>query len=890
MTSQANNRAPLFEGLGPSHQALLEERLQPVQFAPDEALFKAGQPAARMFLIESGRVRLVTERGQVLATLGPGSTLGDQDLLSGSPHATSAEAVGPVSAQALAASDLERLVQRDPNLGIALSRATSAPVAALNNYVLSRLQAVPGWRRASRSALLAVAEQLTVSDASAGQRFYSAGDSPAALYIVERGQVRLADPTGSEGDITLGAGAVFGDLELLTGKVYTRSAEVVSDTTAWALSAVAFGEVTRRYPELSSALSREVRAPLSLADQKLAAQRLRQLPTFSRWPDDALSDVAAAMLLQHVPARDWVYRKGDPGEGMFLLEKGQVELRGDDEVLARLTAGNDFGEMALVTGRPRSSDAVATSDANLWVLFRSDFERVMARYPAVQAAVNETVAQKLASADETFFDKHLRQVSLLSGLSRPQLEAVRKRLVAARFRAGELVFQQGDEPDGLYLIERGQVQIEQASARGFAPVAAMSDGDVFGEGALLLEGQRSSNARALTDLDAWMLRREDFEDLMLQYPVLALNLSRVLEGRLRATTAQAQQAPSAQRSAAPAAVPVAAAVAAPKPASRTAAPQPAMASASSAVAAAPARGGLRGALSNAVQWFESAGTATKVLVIIVAALLIYLCGVVVPYNLLIKPVAAAEAEANQMALAAAMPARGGVEVVEPEALVASSGIALAMADSEFAPTPTYTPWPTVTPIPTNTPTVTPTPTDTPVPTDTPTPEPTPTWTPEPTSTPAPVVLRAAAPAVAQAEQPAARAAAAPAPSVEWRLVSARRLSACENRGKHNIFVKVLDAAGNPIDGVMVVQANNGNPGDILDRMPSGTKGAGQAEFIMWKLAEYMVFIANPDGSPASTDFAQPIHSNFVDEENCSDGGGGNTLFHNSFEVIFQRTS
>jgi hypothetical protein len=390
----------------------------------------------------------------------------------------------------------------------------------------------------------------------------------------------------------------------------------------------------------------------------------------------------------------------------------------------------------------------------------------------------------------------------------------------------------------------------------------------------------------LTDLDAWMLRREDFEDLMLQYPVLALNLSRVLEGRLRATT-RAQQAPAAYRSEA-AAVAAAASAPAAKPARMPA--QAAMAPAAAAPTAAP--GGLRGALGNAVHWFENAGTGTKVLLIIVAALLIYLCGVVLPYNLLIKPVSAAEAEVNGIVMAASMPARGGVEAPTPEPLAASRGVALAQVITNIEPTPTYTPWPTETPIPSPTPTVTPTPTDTPVPTDTPTPEPTPTWTPVPTNTPVPVVQRAVAqaPAAAPVEEPAARAAAAaPAPSVEWRLVTARRLSACENRGKHNIFVKVLDVAGNPMDGVMVVQANNGNPGNILDRMASGTKGPGQVEFIMWKLAEYMVFVANPDGSPASTDFAQPVHSNFADEEMCADGQGGNTLFHNSFEVVFQRT-
>lgn len=881
MTSQASNRAPLFEGLGPSQQALLEERLQPVQFTAGEALFKAGQPAARMFLLESGRVRLVTERGQVLATLGPGSTLGDQDLLSGSSHATGAEAVGPVSAQALTASDLERLVQRDPNLGIALSRAAGAPVAALSNYVLSRVQAVPGWRRASRAALLAVAQQLSIVDGVDGQRFYAAGDPPARLHIVEQGQVRLTDPSGVEGDIILGAGAVFGDLELLTGKAYTRSAKAVGGASTWVLSAAAFAEIAQRYPELSRALSREVRATLSPADQKLAAERLRQLPTFSRWPDDALAGVAATMLLQHVPSREPVYRKGDPGESMFLIETGQVELRGDGETLARLTAGNEFGEMTLVTGRPRSSDAVAISDANLWVLFRSDFERVMAQYPAVQAAVTETVAQKLASADETFFDKHLRQISLLAGLSRPQLDAVRKRLMAARYRAGEVVFQQDDQPDGLYLIERGQVQIEKTSAQEVALVAVLGDGDVFGEGALLLEGPRSSTARAVTDLDAWVLRREDFEDLMLQYPVLALNLSRVLEERLRATTDQ-MRTTGGRGAAAPAPRAAASATAV--------AARPARAPASAATAAA-APGGLRGAVGNAVQWFENAGAGTKVLVIVLAALLIYLCGVALPYALFIKPVAAAEAAASSLALAGELPARGGLDTVEPAAVepdFASRGVALALADSEFAPTPTYTPWPTLTPVPSATPTVTPTPTDTPVPTDTP--EPTPTWTPEPTNTPAPVIVqRAVAAAPAPVAEVAAKAAAAPAPSVEWRLVSARRLSACENRGKHNIFVKVLDAAGNPVDGVLVVQSNNGNPGNILDRMTTGFKGPGLAEFVMWKLAEYSVFVANPDGSPASTDFAQPLHSNFVDEENCSDGGGGNTLFHNSFEVIFQRT-
>lgn len=888
MTSQLINRVPLFADLGPPQQALVEDRLQPVQFGPGQALFRAGDPATRMVIVESGYVRLVGDRGVVLATLGPGSTLGDLDMLTGRPYATKAEAVGAVTGQALSATDLDRLVQRDIGLGIALSRAAGVPVAALRTYVLNRLQSVPGWRRVSRAALLEAEQKLNLIDLPAGARLFSAGDPPTGLFIVERGQLRLTDPTDQTGAVVMGAGAVFGDLELLTGKPHATSAEVAEDAALWALGADAFADLTADHPELRVTLSQEVRSPLNAADQKTAIERLRRLPTFSRWPDDALQELATTMLVQHVPAQELVYSKGAPGEAMFLVEMGQVELRNEDEVLARLGPGNDFGEMALLTGRPRTSNALAVADTNLWVLYRSDFDRLASRYPAVQAALTETVAQRLAAADEAFFDKHLRKITLLSGLSRPQLEAVRRRLLAARFRAGEVIYREGDEPDGLYLIERGKVNVTPGSG----PAAVLSDGDIFGEGGLLLESQRTSTAQAATDLDAYLLRREDFEDLMLQYPALALNLSRVLEERLRLSQRGQGVAPAAVAAATSAMVTAPAS----KPAKATPPPPPAAnagAQPSTAAAPAPAQTtGVRNSAQRAVDWFSASSWFTKLLVLGVIALLILLCGLVLPYNLFIAQAYEAEANARALTMAAYLPARGGVEVVETPAPapLRFGSVALAQGLEEVPPTPTYTPWPTETLLPTETPTVTPTPTNTPVPTDTPLP--TATFTPLPTDTPvpppAPRRVVEAAPAVA--EVAAAAAAPAPAPSVQWRLASMRRLTPCENRGMHHIFVTVQDAAGNPLDGVVLIQSSDGNAGDILDRSVSGAKGPGKAEFTMWKGAQYMVFVSGGDGAPASTDFARGLNSGLTDESMCADGGGGNTLFHNSFEVIFQRTN
>lgn len=895
MTSQLLDRVPLFAGLGPSQRRLIEEHLQEMQFAAGDALFHQGEPATRVFLVESGWVRLITSAGVVLATLGRGSTLADLDLLLNRAYATGAEAVGAVTAYTLSAADIERLVHDDADLGLALSRGAGTPIAAMRTYVRNRLQSVPGWRRASRASLMAAVERLSLHDASAGKRLYAAGDPPAALYIVERGQVRLSEPSAPGQEVTVGAGAVFGDMSLLTGKAHVRSAVVVENAVLWSLTARAFAELTAEYPELRESLSRELRSPLGVADQKLAVERLRTLPTFSRWPDDALQEVASVLLMQHVPAGIKVYTHGAPGDALYVVDNGQIELRARGEVLARLTSGNEFGEMALLTGRTRVADAVATLDSNLWVLYRSDYERLQARYPAVQAAMTESVAQRLAAADEAFLDQHLRKIPLLAGLSRAQLEAVRRRLQAVRFREGEAIYRQGDEGDGLYMIERGQVRLEQGDRYGATTLALLRDGDIFGEGALLLEEPRDVSAWSQSDADLWLLRREDFEDLMLQYPSLALNLSRVLRQRLR-QSAFVQPHNGELAAASVAAATTASAATASRwrqptaqPATQVA-PAPRRASTSTAKPASAGPGAIRASIDRATDWFQGLNTLAKILLIFLALVLIFLCGVSLP-SLVLETVRAAEAQVSEMTMTAALPVRGGVEAVDtptpPPGVDVGNPIALALANTDIEATPTYTPWPTETPIPTNTPTVTPTPTNTATPTDTPTPLPTdtpiPTNTPRPTPTPPPVQVEVQAVAAAAPTEP-------PPPSVEWRLVSARRLEPCENRGRHHIFITVLDAAGNPVDGVLLIQAAANNFGQIMDRMPSGAKGPGEAEFTMWKGAEYAVFIANPDGSPASTEFAQPLHSAFTDEALCSDGGGGNTLFHNSFEVIFQRTS
>jgi CRP-like cAMP-binding protein len=97
-----------------------------------------------------------------------------------------------------------------------------------------------------------------------------------------------------------------------------------------------------------------------------------------------------------------ICRRGEVGAGMYIVQTGSVEVRlglgPDSMALYQLGPGDCFGEMALLTGQPRSADVVALEDTTLWMLEQSDFERRLKESPPFSRALTRTVAHRLAMA------------------------------------------------------------------------------------------------------------------------------------------------------------------------------------------------------------------------------------------------------------------------------------------------------------------------------------------------------------------------------------------------------------------------------------------------------------------------------------------------------------
>jgi CRP-like cAMP-binding protein len=141
-------------------------------------------------------------------------------------------------------------------------------------------------------------------------------------------------------------------------------------------------------------------SPGARAREAELAHALRSVPLFRELPAGDLLGVWRAIEEERVSAGAVICRRGEPGERFFVLQRGSLEVRlglgPSGVVVRRLVPGDAFGEMALVTGAPRSADVVAAEDSVLWALRRVHFESLTARSVPLLRALNRDLCERIA--------------------------------------------------------------------------------------------------------------------------------------------------------------------------------------------------------------------------------------------------------------------------------------------------------------------------------------------------------------------------------------------------------------------------------------------------------------------------------------------------------------
>lgn len=127
---------------------------------------------------------------------------------------------------------------------------------------------------------------------------------------------------------------------------------------------------------------------------------LKQVPIFHMLGKESIDFIVERLKFKTFNANDIICKIGDPGDEMFIIISGKVKIciygeGNKEQVVATLSSGDYFGEMALLTGETRSATVIATESSEMFVLHKNDFDVILEKYPSISLSMGKIVSQRL---------------------------------------------------------------------------------------------------------------------------------------------------------------------------------------------------------------------------------------------------------------------------------------------------------------------------------------------------------------------------------------------------------------------------------------------------------------------------------------------------------------
>jgi putative ABC transport system ATP-binding protein len=114
-----------------------------------------------------------------------------------------------------------------------------------------------------------------------------------------------------------------------------------------------------------------------LNDALRICEFLKGVEAFKRLTPAELTHVAERMSRRQFLQGETIIQEGDVGEELFLISDGEVQIERKGREVARLGAGEFFGELALMSGKPRNATVTAARPVDTYVLGKEDFDRAL---------------------------------------------------------------------------------------------------------------------------------------------------------------------------------------------------------------------------------------------------------------------------------------------------------------------------------------------------------------------------------------------------------------------------------------------------------------------------------------------------------------------------------
>ncbi len=237
--------------------------------------------------------------------------------------------------------------------------------------------------------------------------------------------------------------------------------------------------------------------------------------------------------LHHPAAGETVFQRGEFANSLYTILDGEVGIQvnpDDPNELVRLRRGEFFGEMALISGRRRTSTVIATTEALLLEIDRNTMVKLVRSEPTIKAAIDRAAV--------------IRQIKTFLA---PQVEdellaEVVDSSTVVEFKPDEKLIEEDADDDSVYLIRKGSVTVSMRVGGKDVVLAYLPAGNYVGEMALVTHRHRAATVTAASATEAIRMDSGAFRALLDRDPELRRKVEEKLEHRMMERNQMSQTA------------------------------------------------------------------------------------------------------------------------------------------------------------------------------------------------------------------------------------------------------------------------------------------------------------------------------------------------------------
>jgi NTE family protein len=256
---------------------------------------------------------------------------------------------------------------------------------------------LPALREALLADPAAGLEKIHLSD---GERLLTKGEPVSAVYVIVSGALRATAEREDGTEFTLsefGEGEIAGEMAILTGGgVYSANVSAAQDSVLVRVPSSTFERVLKSFPQVTQELSAGIRRRIARSQLAFGLTRL-----FGTLHESVLRYVESRVHWVTLQGGEVLFSEGDQGQDLYFVLGGRLRAIAGGRVLNEMTRGESIGEIALLTGEPRTATVIAVRDSELVRISRDTFEEIVQKYPKVMHVLAEIVVRRLRAKERT---------------------------------------------------------------------------------------------------------------------------------------------------------------------------------------------------------------------------------------------------------------------------------------------------------------------------------------------------------------------------------------------------------------------------------------------------------------------------------------------------------